>query len=47
MYEIEWLNKDEWLKHAIKVMKARGNKSDEEILNEIVKFDFKFDIISQ
>lgn len=42
MYEIEWLNKDEWLEHAKKVLKNRGSKTDEEVLNEIVKFDYKF-----
>ncbi len=47
MYEIVWLNKDEWWQYAIKVMKMRGNKSEEEVLNEIIKFDYKFDVISQ
>lgn len=47
MYEVEWLNKDEWLEHTKKVLKNRGSKTDEEVLNEIVKFDYKFDVISQ
>ena len=45
LYEIEWINKDEWLEHAKKVLKNRGTKIDEEVLNEVVKFDYKFDTI--
>ncbi|MBQ7353122.1 MAG: hypothetical protein IJW54_03860 [Clostridia bacterium] len=42
---LEFLNEDEWLQHASKLMKERGTKSDEEILKEIVKFDYKFSLI--
>ena len=38
-------NWDEWEQHAKKVLENRGSKTDEEVLAEIVKFDYKFDLI--
>ena len=38
-------NWDEWEQHAKKVLENRGSKNDEEVLSEIVKFDYKFDFI--
>ena len=46
MYEIEWINKDEWLKYVLKVVKNRGSKTNEELLEEACTFDFKFGSIS-
>ena len=46
VYEIEWINQDEWLKHLYNAVKNRGSKTDEELVLEASNFDFKFDSIS-
>lgn len=38
-------NKDEWVQHITEIVNSRGEKSDEELLKEIVTFDFKFETI--
>ncbi len=39
-------NWDEWEERAKELLKNRGSKTDDEILEEIVKFDYKLDFIS-
>lgn len=39
-------NWDEWEERAKKLLENRGSKTDDEILEEIVKFDYKFNFIS-
>lgn len=39
------LNKDEWLHYASKIIEKQETKNDEELLKEIVKFNYKFDTI--
>lgn len=41
------LNKNEWLQHATDIVKSRKLKSPEELLRDILTFDFKFGAISQ
>lgn len=43
--ELVLLNKDKWVQHTIETVKSRDTKSEEEILRDIVIFDFKFGII--
>lgn len=43
--ELILLNKDEWVQHSMEMVKSRGIKSDEEVLRDIVTFDFKFGTI--
>ena len=45
-YILKLVNENEWLQYATKLIRERGNKSDEELLKEILTFNFKFDTIS-
>ncbi len=44
--EVVVSNWDEWVLHAKKVLANRGLKTEDELLAEIFKFDFKFETIS-
>ena len=39
-------NEDEWLEYASEIIKNRSSKSNEQLLEEISTFDFKFEFIS-
>lgn len=38
-------NEDEWKRHLEDVMKNKGEKSTEDLLEEALRFDFKYDLI--
>ena len=39
--ELVLLNKTKWLKHALKMIEANRNKNNEELLKDILTFDFE------
>lgn len=39
------LNKKQWLSHAAEVIRLRGMKNDDELIKEILSFNFKFGLI--
>ena len=40
-------NKKEWLEYANNIVKSNKDKNLEELLEDILTFDFKFDVISR
>ena len=42
-----WTNQDAWKEYAINIIRAFPQKNSEELLEDIFKFDFKFDTILQ
>ena len=42
---LKLLNEDEWLRHASKIISSNPNKSNSDLLNELFRFNFKFDTI--
>lgn len=43
--ELVLLNKTKWLQHALKMIKANRNKNNEELLKDILTFDFELGTI--
>lgn len=39
--ELILLNKDEWILHAKKTLEFKDSKSSEELLNDVLTFNFK------
>lgn len=39
--ELVLLNKEEWLQHASKMIESNRDKNNEELLKDILTFDFK------
>ena len=43
--ELTLLNKEDWLQYATKILETNRNRNTDEILKDIVTFDFKFEVI--
>lgn len=44
-YKLVLLNKTEWLLHASKMIESNRNKNNEELLKDILTFDFELGTI--